>query len=874
MQFFIDMKKIQTLFCAVLLGCMTVAFAQNTGIIPTPQKVELHSGKYLLQPNQQPDVQLEIIATFPVDTNPDQGYILQVLPNKILIQATTETGLFYGQQSVKQLMRFHCKDSSSIVEIPCMKVVDYPLMKYRGWMDDISRGPIVNMEFLKSQIETFAEYKINFFNLYTEHVFKLDRYPDIAPTDGLTAAEIKELEAFAAQYHVEIFGNQQCLAHAEKTLRIPFYQDFADTKVNYNPGVPRTYEFLKYQLKTVAQAYQSPFFNIDCDETEALGNGKAHDFIIQNGNASQVYVQHILKVYDILKPLGKKVMMWGDIAAGDSTITAQLPKDILMIVWSYAPSDSYVDMMKPFVKQGLDFFVAPGMSMWSSIFPRYNDYTKNIANLIRDGYHNGALGMMNTAWDDSGESLINCAWHGMAWAAEMAWKPLEIMDNVERSEKERQERLSAFNANFEVQFEGNSVDKVFNISELENTPIPEFFGNASLYDKVLDFYDSKVSDDFFLKNVNVNSKLEIMKQDYENIIAKMANLPLKNSALARLAHYACLRQQTVAQKNILRYMLYKRLQGEQSVTIQATNEIELLNRTVSLSDASLNHEIESVLKLLHQTKLEYLKLWDEECRPYSREIVERRYDQVAQDLLNVPNHVFITPTYNDAGETIVTLSTLFNDQKIYFTVDGRTPMAGDNLYEKPISITHSTTIRALTKNAMGEDVITDKYVLKHKALGCLSKLNTEYSTYRLQYAAAGKMALADGVVGGSHYADGTWQGYWGNDISADFDFGKKTTLNHFKTHVFQNVYDWIMAPNTVEIYTSKNGKDYKLYRTVIRENVDYSSSKSGIYTLQNDNLNIKARYVRVVIKNAGTLPAWHQAVGQPSYIFCDEIILN
>ena len=266
-------------------------------------------------------------------------------------------------------------------------------------MDDISRGPIANMDFMKRVIVTLSEYKMNFFNLYTEHVFKLDQYPDVAPTDGLTASEIKELEQFAAQYHVELFGNQQCLAHAEKTLRIPFYQDMADTKTNWNPGKEETYDFLTYELETVAKAYQSPFFNIDCDETEALGYGKAKAYLQQSGlTAGQVYAQHVNRMYNILKPLGKRVMMWGDIAAKDPEITAQLPKDMLMLVWSYAAADSYVDMIKPFTDQHLEFMVAPGMSMWSTVYPSMETYTKNIANLVRDGYQNGALGMMGRFW--------------------------------------------------------------------------------------------------------------------------------------------------------------------------------------------------------------------------------------------------------------------------------------------------------------------------------------------------------------------------------------------------------------------------------------------------------------------------------------------
>ncbi|MBR2052065.1 MAG: family 20 glycosylhydrolase, partial [Bacteroidales bacterium] len=226
-------------------------------------------------------------------------------------------------------------------------------------MDDISRGPIPTKEFIKEEIRRLAEYKFNFFNLYTEHLFKLEDYPDIAPTDGLTAEEIKELTDFAKDYYIEFIGNQQCFAHAEKTLDNPFYDDIKDTRFNFNPGVDETYEFLEVLLGETAQAYESKYFNINCDETESLGNGKAKSYIDSIG-AENAYCQHINKVYDILKKYDKEVMMWGDIIAKNPEMIKQLPEDIQFIVWSYGGRDSFDEMIEPFKNSGHEFWVAPG----------------------------------------------------------------------------------------------------------------------------------------------------------------------------------------------------------------------------------------------------------------------------------------------------------------------------------------------------------------------------------------------------------------------------------------------------------------------------------------------------------------------------------
>ena len=75
----------------------------------------------------------------------------------------------------------------------------------------------------------------------------------------------------------------------------------------------------------------------------------------------------------------------------------------------------------PFAKSGYEFFVCPGVNNWSRILPDFGVATTNIRNFVRDGAKHGALGMLNTDWDDDGETLNARNWHGDAWGAECAW---------------------------------------------------------------------------------------------------------------------------------------------------------------------------------------------------------------------------------------------------------------------------------------------------------------------------------------------------------------------------------------------------------------------------------------------------------------------
>ncbi len=303
------------------------AFAQNVHILPTPQHVETSEGHFIwddhvvltydasdaeinrivnlfrndLDQISGRNVQfsrgvikgkhfIELIKTdrLGVSENEDQAYKLTVNRNFIRMEATSATGLFYATQSLKQLYRYSFLKNKGETSIPCMTITDWPNFKLRGWQDDISRGPIVSMDYLKRLIPQMAECKLNCFSLYTEHTFKTKCHPDIAPIDALTPEEIKELEEFCRPYHIQIIGNQQCSGHFEKILSNPFYSHLADTKWNINPAKEASYIFLEDHLREVAKAYKSPYFNINCDETESLGQGYAKAYVDSLG-AETVY---------------------------------------------------------------------------------------------------------------------------------------------------------------------------------------------------------------------------------------------------------------------------------------------------------------------------------------------------------------------------------------------------------------------------------------------------------------------------------------------------------------------------------------------------------------------------------------------------------
>jgi len=93
----------------------------------------------------------------PPATLNDEGYVLLVSPNEAVVAGRTTAGTFYGVQTLKQLVR----GEGAGAFIPSVKIADWPTMRWRGVSDDISRGPVPTVDYIKRQIRTEAFFKLN-----------------------------------------------------------------------------------------------------------------------------------------------------------------------------------------------------------------------------------------------------------------------------------------------------------------------------------------------------------------------------------------------------------------------------------------------------------------------------------------------------------------------------------------------------------------------------------------------------------------------------------------------------------------------------------------------------------------------------------------
>lgn len=851
----------------------------NPGIIPTPQKAEKLYGTcntmvplLLTVKDGKPTSEKEIAKVLKkggfvfVEQHVEQhdalsssdsdeqermvqeGYVLEIEPRQVTLYYLNDKGLENGRRTFRKL------EERWVGEIPCMTIADWPDFLYRGWMDDYSRGPIANANFRRQSERFLLDYGYNYAQYYTEHIFYNPEFPDVAPSPLATMSD----------NHNSIMANLQCFAHFEKTLKIPYYIGMKDSPFNIDPSKQESYDFLAKQIRNVVQHFpHSKFFNINCDETEALGSGRAKDYVSSIG-AEEAYVQHINKVYDLIKPYNKEVLMWGDIVGKKPEMLEKLPKDMQYVIWSYVPSESFVDMIAPFKKlhdkYGTQFWIACGVSHWSHIIPTQHNYIHNIANFARDGHNAGALGYMNTAWDDSGESLLSDCWHALLWGGEMGWNSIKPRQG-QSYEEALAERERQFNDNYNWLMNNTAHTKDFDyagmlyeIGDLCKKEAGEWMQVSALNEPLLDFFPTKVDDLTWNRCEKVLASCKAIAEKY--------NIPALGTSSHDLfatdilttkaaASYALHRLLVTAQKNQLRILMYRASKGEK---------------------IDLSKEKETYFKNLHALKNEYLRIWDFECTEYSRNIICDRYDKLGFELLESDRHVFIN-TYSKDGKTLVELKNL-GSHPIYYTIDGRKPSEGSRLYNKPFELDRSCEIKAICFNEYGDPVETSKYLLRHKGMGHLQRINTQYSTYRDTYSAGGDNSLLDGEMGSeTTYNDGHWQGYWGNDIDVEINLGKKSDINQISMRFMQNSTDWILAPQTIEVYTSLDGKSWALVRTE-HYTPDFRQSGNIIRDDAIHSLNLKTQYLRVVAKNPGKLPEYTPGAGYDSYLFCDEIVIE
>ena len=359
-----------------------------------------------------------------------EGYKLVVRDGSVVIIGNDIRGAFYGIMTLKQILRNHPD------EIPNLRIIDYPDFPNRGFMLDISRDRVPKMGALKNLIDLLSELKYNQFQLYIEHTFAYRNHEKVwRDYSPLTSEEIIELDRYAKERMIELVPNQNSFGHLEKWLVHDEYKRYAEVEDGFmtpwgfrmnhpfslSPAAEGVFEFLRSLYRELLPNFSSDKFNIGCDETFDLCQGKSKKLCKEKGKG-RVYLEFLLKVHEIVREFKKTTMFWGDIIKNHPELVPEIPDSVIALIWGYEKDHPFDQECRIFKSSGIPFYVVPGTSSWNSIVGRVENMIGNVDNAVKNGLKYGSIGVLMTDWGDNGHwQHLPISFPGIVYASAKSW---------------------------------------------------------------------------------------------------------------------------------------------------------------------------------------------------------------------------------------------------------------------------------------------------------------------------------------------------------------------------------------------------------------------------------------------------------------------
>lgn len=379
-----------------LLNVLGLQAQQTPSLIPLPQKIEYGKGEFALSSKisiytnlkgkdradfyqylQKSSFAKQLIFSKAKNSkNAELSFVLQngngkpgsyelkVTPNGVIIISGTTEGLFYGLQTILQLVK---QNEKSKLTIRVVNIKDEPRFQYRGFMLDVSRH-FFSVDFVKKQIDAMAYYKLNRLHLHLtdaagwrieiKKYLRLTSYAawrpqqiwkdwwkgdrrymnfenDSASGGFYTQNDIRELVKYAQKRHITIIPEIEMPAHSEETMAA--YPFLSCSNVDFRngdlcAGKDSTYRFLENVLSEVIKLFPSEYIHIGGDEAgkRAWKNCPYCKARMEKENFTspdelQAYL--IGRIGNFLHTKGRKLIGWDEITDG------KIPSDAVVMTW-------------------------------------------------------------------------------------------------------------------------------------------------------------------------------------------------------------------------------------------------------------------------------------------------------------------------------------------------------------------------------------------------------------------------------------------------------------------------------------------------------------------------------------------------------------
>ncbi len=236
--------------------------------------------------NDSTTIVLRLAAGTEADTG-EEGYRLSVRSGQVDILAATPAGLFYGVQTLLQMLPpdVHAPNPPRLapgeLRLPQVEIADRPRFSWRGLMIDVSRH-FFSKQQLKKTIDAMAMHKLNVLHLHLTDDpgwrVEIEQYPKLTSVGAIgdrsnprgparlffSKDDIRDIVEHARQQHILVVPEIDMPGHAEAAARA--YPEFFDGEKTFNPANPDTYQFVKNILTEIMGLFPSGYLHFGGDE--------------------------------------------------------------------------------------------------------------------------------------------------------------------------------------------------------------------------------------------------------------------------------------------------------------------------------------------------------------------------------------------------------------------------------------------------------------------------------------------------------------------------------------------------------------------------------------------------------------------------------
>lgn len=448
-------------------------------VFPQPQKVEVKDGKGTFY-NELSFIIAEKNSSIPVLGNltcnlphykkkgigiflrlsnaanlPDseEGYILELNEQGVHIEARSQKGLFYGCQSLEQLM----EDSRDCnIRIPCLKITDYPEIAYRAIQLDLKHHLDVG-HYYYSVIDRLAKIKVNAIIIEFEDKLRYRQAPVVGAADAISIEEFAAISRYAKERNIEISPLVQGLGHASFILKHEVYKTLRDDPASdwvFDPLNPETYklQFALYEDAIAATPF-GKYLHVGGDEVGSLGKSERCKKSGKDPFELQMY--WLQKVTQFAKEHNRIPIFWDDMVfklAGlfHTTLHPEIdvqkvnelwvknkpllekslplfPKNCIYMRWNYfypklAGNQLAIDW---FEEHDLNVMAATAAQTVSAMLPRNNSNFQAIKDFCQLTSEKKMNGILCTIWDDCSPHL-ETVWRGLYDFAYFSWNYQDV----------------------------------------------------------------------------------------------------------------------------------------------------------------------------------------------------------------------------------------------------------------------------------------------------------------------------------------------------------------------------------------------------------------------------------------------------------------